>query len=54
MNAMNLTPPQSSENRPFTDIVFSHAAREPCPVLHSGINNLDDLIQIYKSPKTKY
>lgn len=54
MNAMNQTIPQSPEHPLFTDVAFSHTAREPCPVLHWGINYSDDLIQICKSPKTKY
>jgi hypothetical protein len=53
MNVMNLTMPQSPENRLFTDIAFSQAARELCPVLHLGINNSDHLIRICKPPKIK-
>jgi hypothetical protein len=52
MNAMNLTLPQSSEDRPFTDIALSRAAQAPGLVLHLGINNSDDLIRLCKSPKT--
>jgi hypothetical protein len=51
MNAMNLTLPQNPENPPFADIAFSRAVRVPCPVLHLGINNSDDLIQICKCRK---